>query len=90
MIDFRRKNPSMWEIEVLCTGQENDNNGCESSLVINENDIFVTAHFDSMCEEFFYTFQCPRCGKLTDVPKNEIPRAIRKKAMREYRKEHIL
>ena len=88
---FKQENPNVWKIEAICTGHGNDDKGCGAKLVINENDIFVTAHFGSVCEtEFFFSFRCPKCGKLTDVPKKNIPREVRKNAMREYKKEHTI
>ena len=82
-------NPNGWEIEWDCSGAGNGNGGCGALLLVAEDDIFVTANTDYAGDtDYYYTFKCPDCGRMTDIPAKKIPTAIRDKVMSAYRNNH--
>lgn len=83
---LEKGNPNGWEIEQKCTGKGNGDGGCGARLLVAEDDIFVTSHTDYVGDtEYYYTFKCPECGRLTDIPDKVIPTAVRRKAMDKYK-----
>lgn len=67
-----------WSITKLCTGKGNGNGGCESKLLIEREDIYLTSHTDMIGDtDYFYTFRCPVCGVQTDIPEKEVPYSIK-------------
>lgn len=81
-------NPNGWEIEQDCTGKGNGDGGCGARLLVAEDDIFVTSHTDYGGDtEYFYTFKCPCCEVLTDIPEKDVVSRVRSKAMDKYREE---
>ena len=80
-------NPNGWEIEQECTGKGNGDGGCKARLLVGKEDIFVTAHTDFTGDtDYYYTFKCPCCGALTDIPEMDVPIRVRSLAMEKYRK----
>lgn len=75
-----------WNIKQRCTGKGNGMGGCNSLLLVEENDIYVTSHTD-MCgdTDYYYTFCCPVCNKETDIPEKDVPSSIRGKKLELYR-----
>lgn len=75
---------SNWEIKQTCTGFGNGNLGCGANLLVDEEDIFVTFLDDYRTPqtEYFYTFKCPVCGRLTDIPSELLPKDVKEKAMK--------
>lgn len=85
---LEKGNPNGWEIEQKCTGKGNGDGGCGAQLLVAEDDIFVTANFDyGGGTDYYYTFKCPECGRLTDIPEKDIPAAVRRKVFEKYRRE---
>lgn len=75
-----------WNIEKRCTGAGNGMGGCNSLLLIEEHDIYVTAHTDIAGDtDYYYTFCCPVCGKETDIPDKDIPTSIRRIKLETYK-----
>lgn len=71
-----------WSIKERCTGKGNGGGGCDSLLLIEESDLYITSHTDLSGEtDYFYTFRCIKCGRETDVEANKIPYAIRSKLL---------
>ncbi len=72
-----------WDIEERCTGKGNGNGGCNSLLLIEEGDLYLTSHAD-MCSDtnYDYTFRCLKCGRETDVEPKRIPYATRIELLR--------
>lgn len=70
-----------WHLDKRCTGKGNGGGGCESLLRIEIDDFFTTRSYDygGGCDTF-YTFCCPVCGQLTDVPETELPSHVKDKA----------
>ena len=58
-----------WSKEYTCTGKGNDDDGCESVLLVNKSDLFRTERhsYGDTLPTYFATFECPVCGVLTDV-----------------------
>ena len=78
-------NPNEWEIEKKCTGAGNGGGGCGIRLLVNKDDIFITADYNFDADlEYYYTFKCPKCGVLTDIPACSLPSTIRKKDITSY------
>ena len=75
-----------WSIKCKCTGAGNGNAGCESTLLVEEEDIYVTSHTDYAGDtDYYYTFRCPVCEAETDIPDNKLPARIRESALRLYK-----
>lgn len=57
-----------WSVERSCTGAGNGNGGCGARLLVEEGDVFTT-YSNPMGRDptWFYTFECPQCGVLTDI-----------------------
>ena len=75
-----------WNIKKRCTGAGNGDGGCNSLLLIEENDIYVTSHTDLTGDtDYYYTFCCAVCGKETDIAEKDIPSSIRRAKLDTYR-----
>ena len=75
-----------WSIKQKCTGHGNGGCGCESTLLIEKGDIYVTAHTDYAGDtDYFYTFKCPVCGCETDVEEKDVPHSIQREELDKYR-----
>lgn len=75
-----------WNIEQKCTGVGNGGGGCNSRLLVEEPDIYVTSHTDiSGDTDYYYTFQCPVCGKETDIPVRDVPSSIKRLKLEMYK-----
>ena len=78
-----------WNIEQKCTGVGNGGGGCESLLLVEESDIYVTSHTDMAGDtDYYYTICCPVCGKETDISEKDIPYSIRRKKLEEHKGIH--
>lgn len=57
-----------WAKEFTCTGAGNDGGGCGAILLVEEGDLYQTAHhcFDGSADTYT-TFQCGECGVETDI-----------------------
>ena len=74
-----------WGIEQKCTGNGNGGGGCGSRLLVEEKDIYLTESWDyGGGHDIYYTFECPVCGKETDIPSLDLPSAIKRKAKKRY------
>ena len=64
-----------WSTKATCTGSGNGGGGCGAQLLIEEPDLFQTAHhcYDGS-SDYFTTFKCVDCGVLTDLPDGRYPR----------------
>jgi hypothetical protein len=61
-----------WAKEFSCTGKGNGDGGCGALLLVEEVDLFQTAHhYYDGSSDYFKTFRCSECGVLTDIPDNE-------------------
>lgn len=75
-----------WNIEQICTGNGNGGGGCNSRLLVEANDIYVTSSTDITGEvDYYYTFTCPVCGAETDISKSKIPANIKKLKLEVHR-----
>lgn len=77
-----------WNLKVKCTGSGNGDGGCGSLLLVEENDIYVTAknYYDGSTDLYF-TFCCPVCGTETDICENNVPSRIRSKCLNDYKEK---
>lgn len=76
-----------WSIEQRCTGAGNGGGGCNSLLLVEEHDIYVTSHTDIAGDtDYFYTFACPVCGRETDINESLIPTIIRSEKLEAKRR----
>ena len=62
-----------WSTEATCTGKGNGGGGCGATLLVEEEDIYQTAHhsYDGS-SDYFNTFRCVSCGVETDL-KADLP-----------------
>ena len=72
---LRPGNPDGWSKKVKCTGKGNGGGGCGANL-LQMGDVFHTQAEDRtgytvgpLCA----TFQCPQCGKRTDIRRWSVP-----------------
>jgi phage FluMu protein Com len=78
-----------WSVERDCTGSGNGGGGCGAKLLVEEGDLFETAHTDYGGDrETYVTFRCPQCKKLTDIPPHDVPAAIRRNLKPQKEHEH--
>ena len=67
-----------WSLKIKCTGAGNGGAGCDSILLIEEGDVYMT---HSYCydgsSDSYYTIYCPLCGAETDIPGNKLPSRIK-------------
>lgn len=63
-----------WSIKKTCTGGGNQGGGCGAQLLVEQGDLFQTAHhhYDGS-SEYYTTFKCPECGVLTDLSSRDNP-----------------
>ena len=75
-----------WSLKLKCTGDGNGGGGCQSLLLVEENDIYVTSHTDYVGDtDYYYTICCPECGKETDIPEKKLPSSIKVKTLEMYK-----
>jgi len=75
-----------WSIEQRCTGKGNGDGGCNSLLLVEKCDLYMTSHTDMVGDtDYYYTFRCPVCGMETDIDEKNIPRSIRYELLDNYR-----
>lgn len=68
-----------WSIEQFCTGRGNGDGGCNSKLLVEKEDIYLTSRSDLLGDtDYYYTFKCPVCGIETDIPEKDVPIVIRR------------
>ncbi len=78
-----------WSIEQRCTGKGNGDGGCNSLLLIEEDDFYTTFHTDLRGDkDCYYTFHCPVCGKETDIDESLIPTSIKRQKLVSTRTIH--
>ena len=77
-----------WSIKEKCTGRGNGDGGCESLLLVEEEDIYVTSrsYYDGDID-YYYTFRCPVCGKETDLLEKDLPSSIKRELLDRKRKK---
>ena len=70
--------PKEWSMRVLCSGNGNGGGGCNATLEIVENDIYVTRseHYDGSID-FYFTIKCCECGVESDISEFSIPHKIK-------------
>ena len=61
-----------------CTGEGNSNIGCGSILLLDIDDVIVSHHtcFDGSVDTY-YSFICPVCYAMTDIPPEELPTTLK-------------
>lgn len=75
-----------WGITQFCTGKGNGDGGCNSKLLVEKEDIYLTSHVDlDGVSEYYYTFRCPVCGIETDIPKKDVPNVIQRELLENKR-----
>ena len=68
-----------WSIEQFCTGRGNGDGGCNSKLLVEKEDIYLTSRSDLLGDtDYYYTFRCPVYGIETDIPEKDVPIVIRR------------
>lgn len=70
-----------WSIEQRCTGRGNGDGGCNSLLLVEREDIYVTSSTD----DYYYTFKCPVCNVETDIKSGEVPYSIQREKLEQYK-----
>lgn len=83
---------TLWKLKVKCTGRGNGEVGCNSKLLVEEKDIFVSTpgidyYGGQYNKKISFGFRCPVCNFVTDIPENMIPTIIRKNILIDYRME---
>lgn len=80
----------VWSLKIRCTGKGNGDGGCESLLLVEETDIFITSHSDYVGDttDYYFTICCPICNKKTDIPEKDLPYSIKKEKLNEYKKSY--
>ena len=79
-----------WSIEQRCTGDGNGGGGCNSKLLVEVGDIYVTSNTDMTGEvEYYYTFKCPVCGVETDIPEKQVPSNIKRLKLEIYKSGYV-
>ena len=79
-----------WNIKQRCSGKGNGMGGCNSLLLIEENDVYVTSSNDMLGDtDYYYTFCCPICGKETDIDERKIPASIKNDKLDKYRSSFV-
>lgn len=65
-----------WATEALCTGAGNGGGGCGAKLLVDQSDLYTTAHhsYDGSSEHYV-TFKCVSCGSETD--QQNVPYSVR-------------
>jgi hypothetical protein len=61
-----------WAKEYTCTGAGNGGGGCGAVLLVEKDDVFVTASHCRDETDYFNTFKCAQCGVRTDI-KESLP-----------------
>lgn len=56
-----------WQMEVICSGQGNNNHGCGAKLLIEKEDLYRTTSYCRDESTDYITFRCPVCNCETDV-----------------------
>lgn len=57
-----------WTKEFVCTGAGNGGGGCGAKLLVEQNDVYQTHHYDyGGGHDVYNTFRCPECGVQTDI-----------------------
>lgn len=73
---FNEKNG--WFIEKRCVGIVNPRNGCNSLLIIETGDLFVSDSEKKYDDNvFYYSVICPNCGLENKIERKFIPSDIR-------------
>lgn len=68
------RNQKGWSIKATCTGSGNGNGGCGAKLLVEQDDLFKTHHYDyGGGHDLYITFKCSNCGVLTDIPEDKWP-----------------
>lgn len=71
-----------WSLKQTCTGKGNGGGGCEATLFVEKNDIYMTSRsFIDGSSDYYYTFRCPRCQVETDIEKRLVPSSIQSLAL---------
>ncbi len=74
-----------WSIKQTCTGRGNGTGGCNSVLLVEKEDVYLTRSSDDYGDlDYFYTFNGPVCGVETNFKANEVPSSIRKDLLYKY------
>ena len=73
VLDEGKKLP--WSIEERCSGAKLGGGGCNSLLLVEEEDIDRHPYGNW---GWYYSFYCPVCGVETAVDEEKIPERIRK------------
>lgn len=64
-----------WAKEYKCTGAGNGNGGCGAMLLVEQNDLYKTYHYDyGGGKDVYITFRCPECRNETDV--KDVPSSV--------------
>lgn len=75
-----------WNLKLRCTGKGNGDGGCNSLLLVEEEDLYITSHTYIDGEtDYYYTFACPVCGAETDVDENQLPHRICVSLLNDYK-----
>ena len=81
---------SCWSVEQVCTGKGNGNGGCNSKLLVEKDDVYLTSHTDFLGDtDYYYTFKCPVCGVETDIPSKEVPTVIKRELLEGKKRTYI-
>lgn len=61
-----------WTLEIRCSGAGNGGYGCNALLLVEQADVFITSSSCRDETDYFNSFRCPECGRLTDL-KGRLP-----------------
>lgn len=63
----------------ICTGDGNSNIGCGSVLLLDPEDVKIIHHtWIDGSRDTYYSFVCPVCAAMTDIPGDELPASVKK------------
>lgn len=63
-----------WATETTCSGAGNGKGGCGAVLMVEQDDLFKTHHYDyGGGHDTYITFRCVECRVLTDI---DVPGSI--------------
>lgn len=64
----------LWPKQKTCTGEGNNGGGCGAVLLVEVADLFRTGrHPYDGSHEYYVSFECPECGRLTDIDDCPVP-----------------
>jgi len=73
-----------WSKEFECTGKGNGDGGCNATLLVSEEDCYMTYNHTYDEKEEYVTFKCPCCEVETDIDNKDISNIIKRRIRSRY------